>query len=52
MNKLSSVKEFIRFLAQRKKYWIIPIVIILLLFGALLILAQGSVVAPFVYPLF
>ncbi len=36
----------------RKKYWLMPIVIILLLIGGLLILAQGSAVAPFIYTLF
>jgi hypothetical protein len=44
--------EFWRYLRVRKKLWLLPIIIILLVLGALLILAQGSVVAPFIYTLF
>ena len=40
------------FLAERKKFWLLPILIILGLFGGLVILTQGSVVAPFIYTLF
>lgn len=46
------IKEFIVFLKQRKKFWLIPIIIIMVLFGLLLIAAQNSVVAPFIYTLF
>lgn len=46
------IKEFITFLNARKKLWLAPIVIVLLILGGLLILAQGSVVAPFIYTLF
>jgi hypothetical protein len=46
------LKEFFQFLKARKKFWLLPIVIVLLLFGGLLILAQGSAVAPFIYTLF
>jgi hypothetical protein len=46
------IKEFIAFLKQRKKFWLIPIIIIMVLFGLLLIAAQNSVVAPFIYTLF
>lgn len=46
------IKEFITFLKQRKKFWLIPIIIIMVLFGLLLIAAQNSVVAPFIYTLF
>lgn len=46
------IKEFIAFLRQRKKFWLIPIIIIMVLFGLLLIAAQNSVVAPFIYTLF
>ena len=49
---LSFFKEFIEFLAQRKKYWLLPIMIVLTLFGVLIVLTQGSVVAPFIYTLF
>ena len=46
------LKEIWAFLRVRKKIWLAPILFILILFGGLLILAQGSVVAPFVYTLF
>ena len=45
-------KEFVDFLKVRKKYWLIPIFIVLILFGGLIILSQGSAVAPFIYTLF
>ena len=46
------LKELWIFLRVRKKLWLAPIIIIMLLLGGLLIIAQGSVVAPFVYTLF
>lgn len=46
------LKELWNFLRQRKKLWLLPIIIVMLIFGVLLILAQGSVVAPFIYTLF
>ena len=45
-------KEFWDFLKERKKYWLIPIFIVLVLFGALIILSQGSAIAPFIYTIF
>lgn len=44
--------ELMDFLRARKKFWLAPIVIILLLFGGLIVLSQGSAVAPFIYTLF
>jgi hypothetical protein len=41
-----------RFLGVRRKFWLLPIIIITLVIGGLLVLAQGSVVAPFIYTLF
>jgi hypothetical protein len=41
-----------RFLGARKKYWLLPIIVITVVLGGLLVLAQGSVVAPFIYTLF
>lgn len=41
-----------RFLGARRKYWLLPIIIIIVFLGGLLVLAQGSVVAPFIYTLF
>ncbi len=46
------LKEFWAFLRTRKKYWLLPILLIMLIVGALLVLAQGSAVAPFIYTLF
>jgi len=46
------IKEFWEFLRVRKKYWLLPILIVLVIFGGLIILAQGSAVAPFIYTLF
>jgi len=44
--------ELWAFMKERKKFWLLPIVLVLLLFGSLLMLTQGSVVAPFIYTLF
>ncbi|WP_244265715.1 DUF5989 family protein [Polycladidibacter hongkongensis] len=49
---MSFISEFYSFLKERRKLWLAPIVFLLLLFGGALVLAQGSVVAPFVYTLF
>jgi hypothetical protein len=46
------LKEFCNFLKVRKKYWLLPILIILLLFGVLIVLSQGTAVAPFIYTIF
>ena len=45
-------KEFWDFMKVRKKYWLMPIFIVLVLFGALIVLSQGSAVAPFIYTIF
>jgi len=52
MSKLSIIKEFWLFLRVRKKWWLAPIIITLLLLGALIIFTEGSAVAPFIYTLF
>ena len=46
------LKEFWDFLKVRKKFWLLPIIIVLVLFGGLIILSQGSAVAPFIYAIF
>ena len=46
------LKEFLNFLKERKKYWLLPIIIVLGLFGVLIVLSQGSAVAPFIYTIF
>ena len=49
---ISFIKEMFAFLRVRKKLWLFPIIIVMVLLGGLLVLAQGSVVAPFIYTLF
>jgi len=50
--KLAIIKEFLHFLRVRKRWWIAPILIFLLLLGGMLIFANGSALAPFIYTLF
>lgn len=49
---MSFLLELWEFLKVRKKFWLMPIILIMLLLGALIVLAQGSAVAPFIYTLF
>ena len=49
---LNFVAEFWLFLKERKKYWLLPIIIVLALFGVLIVLTQGTAIAPFIYTLF
>ena len=49
---ISILSELLVFLRMRKKYWLLPIVIMLAVFGGLIVLTQGSAVAPFIYTLF
>ena len=46
------LKDLWGFLKTRKKYWLLPIIIVMLLFGALLFMASGSALAPFIYTIF
>jgi hypothetical protein len=46
------IAELWRFIRVRKKYWLAPIVIVMVLLGGLLVLAKGSAIAPFIYTLF
>lgn len=46
------IKDLFGFMKERKKFWLAPIIIIMLLLGALMVLSQGSAVAPFIYTLF
>ena len=46
---ISFIKEFFEFLKVRKKYWLLPILLVLVLFGGLIVLSQGSAIAPFIY---
>lgn len=46
------IKELVRFLRTRKKYWMIPLILILLLLSVLIVLISGSALAPFIYTIF
>jgi len=52
MGKIQIIIEFWQFLKYRKRYWLLPIVVILLLLGLLIIFTESSAVAPFIYALF
>jgi len=49
---INFIAEFWLFLKERKKYWLLPIIIVLALFGVLIVLTQGTAIAPFIYTLF
>jgi hypothetical protein len=46
------LKDLLQFFVNRKKFWLLPLVIVLLLFGALVVLTSGSAIAPFIYSVF
>jgi len=52
MSKSQVLSDLWQFMRENKKFWLAPIVVILLLFGVLLFLSQGSALAPFIYSLF
>lgn len=49
---MSLLREIFAFMRVRKKFWLLPIIISMLVFGGLIVLSQGSAVAPFIYTLF
>jgi hypothetical protein len=49
---MSFIKELWTFLRARKKYWLLPILVVMALLGALIVMTQGSAIAPFIYTLF
>ena len=49
---MSFLKELWRYMRARKKYWLIPILLVMVILGALIVLGQGSAVAPFIYTIF
>lgn len=49
---LDLIKDLWGFMKERKKFWLAPIIIVLLLLGGLIVLAQGSAIAPFIYTIF
>jgi hypothetical protein len=52
MGKLSVIAELWSFLKERKKWWLLPIIFFLILLGGLILLTQGSALAPFIYAIF
>ncbi len=52
MSQSSLVREFWAFMKVRKKFWLLPIVLVMVMVGALLVFAQGSALAPFIYTIF
>lgn len=52
MSIFRTAGELFRFMKERKRLWLLPLVVILLLFGGLLVLAEGSALAPFIYSIF
>jgi len=52
MAKLKILKEYFSFLKENKKWWLLPFVIVLVLFGLLIVLTKGSALAPFIYTIF
>ncbi len=52
MSKMAIISEFWEFLKVRKKWWLAPIIIFMVLLGALIVFTEGSAVAPFIYTLF
>jgi len=46
------LREFARFMLRRKKYWLVPVLLVSLLIGGIVVLSQGSVLAPFIYTIF
>jgi hypothetical protein len=49
---MSFFQEFLRFLFRRKKYWLAPVLLVMLLVGSVIVFAQGSVLAPLIYTIF
>jgi hypothetical protein len=49
---VSFLREFLAFMRARKKYWLLPILVMMVLLGVLIVMVQGSAIAPFIYTLF
>jgi hypothetical protein len=49
---MAFLAELVAFMRERKKYWLLPILIMMVIFGGLIVLTQGTAVAPFIYTLF
>ena len=49
---LDFLKEFFTFLVERKKFWLLPVIILLMIFGSLIVITHGTAIAPFIYTIF
>tara|TARA_B100000287_G_scaffold351168_1_gene340172 strand:+ start:426 stop:578 length:153 start_codon:yes stop_codon:yes gene_type:complete len=49
---LDFLREFCAFIFERKKFWLLPVIILLMVFGSLIVLTQGTAIAPFIYTIF
>jgi hypothetical protein len=49
---LSFIAEFWEFIRERKKFWLLPLVVLMLVFGGIIVLTKGSAIAPFIYTIF
>ena len=49
---MAFLREFVRFMAARKRFWLVPVMVIMVAAGGLLVIANGSVIAPLIYTLF
>ena len=49
---MSLLAEFCSYIVERKKFWLLPVLLVVFIFGSLLVVSQGSVVAPFIYAVF
>lgn len=52
MSNVSLARDFWAYMRERKKWWLLPIIVVMVLIGTLLVFAQGSVLAPFIYTIF
>ena len=52
MGKFEIFKEFFQFMMERKKFWLLPIILLLFLLGTLIVVAEGTAISPFIYALF
>ena len=52
LHMIEIIKEFFKFVLERKKYYLIPVIFLLALFGVIIILGEGSAIAPFIYAIF
>jgi hypothetical protein len=49
---MTFLREFVRFVLRRKKYWLVPVLLVMVLIGGVVVLSQGSVIAPLIYTIF